>query len=97
MAFLAGVYFLVGIKGTMNFFFKNKKGTLFLIGSEYLGRIKGTALYFGGFLMMVILRFAFIGFVTQIAGILIVFRDFLPWLKSYTFAIPVVGKYLSEF
>jgi hypothetical protein len=45
---------------------------------------------------MVIFRLAFLGFLIQLAGIVIVFRDFLPWLKSYTFAIPVVGKYLSK-
>lgn len=63
-----------------------------------VGRIKGTALYIGGLFIMIVIRLpfmSFIGFCVQISGIIVVFRDFLPWLKSYTFAIPVVGKYLS--
>lgn len=60
------------------------------------GRMKGTIMYGAGLLVMVVLRLSFIGFIVQIAGILLVFRDFLPWLKGYTFSLPFVGKYLSK-
>jgi len=45
---------------------------------------------------MIVFRWAFIGFIVQLVGIVYVFRDFLPWLKGYTFNLPFVGKYLSK-
>lgn len=85
LCFLAGLYFLIGLNGTINFLFKNKKG-----------RVQGTALYLGGLLFMIIFKLAFIGFLIQLIGLVLVFRDFLPWLKGYTFNLPVVGKYLRK-
>lgn len=88
MFFLAGLYFFIGFKGLFKFFVK--KG----IKWDIKGKVKGSIVYFGGFIL-IILNFTLFGTIAQIFGILLIFRTFLPDLYDYTCRIPLAGKYLS--
>ena len=87
--FLLGLYFFIGIAGILKFF--TKKGIKF----SYIGKIKGSIVYFGGFLLIVF-NFGFFGAIAQIAGFIMIFRTFLPDLYDYICKTPVVGHYLSN-
>ena len=58
MAFIVGLILLVGFKGTIAFF--TKKGTI--ISLNLIGKIRGSIVFFVGFLSILILRFTIIGF-----------------------------------
>ena len=85
---MLGLYFFIGLAGSLKFFIK--KGT----PSNYLGKIKGSLVFFAGFLLIV-LNFGFFGAIAQIGGFILIFRTFLPDLYDYVCKIPVVGNYLS--
>jgi hypothetical protein len=86
-----GLYFVVGLKATISFFIK--KGTNYLIK----GKIKGSLFFFGGFIILLIFKLAFIGFLLQLFGIFTLFRSFFPFLYESSCNIPVIGRYLSIF
>ncbi len=89
MFFLAGMYFFIGIGGSLWFF--QKKGT------EYVdsGKRRGSMLYFLG-LVLITLQLTFIGTCVQLCGLFIIFRSFLPDIYDAFTRIPYVGKYLSK-
>jgi hypothetical protein len=62
----------------------------------YLGKVKGSIIYFAG-LILIVINLGFFGAIAQIFGIVLIFRTFLPDLYDYTCKIPLVGKYLSTF
>ena len=80
--FILGLYFFIGITGIVKFFTKK-------------GKIKGSAVYFGG-LITIVLGWSFIGAVLQILGFLMIFRTFLPDFYDYICRVPVIGRYLSK-
>lgn len=59
------------------------------------GKIKGSIVYFGG-LVLIVLNLGFFGAIAQIIGFLLIFRSFLPDLYDYVCKVPFVGKYLSK-
>lgn len=79
--FLAGLYFFIGISGTVKFFSKK-------------GKKKGSVVYFVG-LILIWLQFTFIGALVQLTGLFIIFRSFLPEFYDYLCRLPFVGHYLS--
>ena len=87
--FLAGLYFFIGITGILSFF--SRKGNCHL----QIGKIKGSVVFFSGFILIVI-GFSFFGTLLEIAGFLILFRQFLPDFYDYICKVPVVGRYLSK-
>ena len=62
----------------------------------YEGKRRGSIVYFGGFLLIVI-NFGFFGAIAQLAGFIMIFRTFLPDLYDYICKVPYVGHYLSTF
>lgn len=86
--FLAGLYFFIGFAGLFKFFVK--KGTY----GAMAGKVKGSLVYFLG-LLLIVGNMGFFGAVAQLAGIVMIFRAFLPDLYDYVCRVPVVGKYLS--
>jgi hypothetical protein len=60
------------------------------------GKLKGSIIYFSGF-MLIVIGFSFLGTVVELIGFLIIFRQFLPDFYDYICKIPVAGKYLSKF
>eukprot|EP01016_Furgasonia_blochmanni_P040656 TRINITY_DN5206_c0_g1_i12.p3 TRINITY_DN5206_c0_g1~~TRINITY_DN5206_c0_g1_i12.p3 ORF type:complete len:180 (+),score=44.95 TRINITY_DN5206_c0_g1_i12:276-815(+) len=83
LCFLAGLMFLVGVVGTYGFFMKK-------------GKFKGTLVYFLGFFIIVMLRWSLVGFVTQLVGLFLLFRTFIPFLYEWSFNIPVIGSCLRN-
>ena len=61
----------------------------------YLGKIKGTAFFFGGFLIIVIFKLTFIGFFLQLYGLLVLFKSFFPFLYESACNLPIIGRYIS--
>jgi hypothetical protein len=60
----------------------------------YPGKRRGSVLYFVG-LVLVLLHHTFIGSLTQLVGLFIIFKTFLPDIYDSITKIPYVGKYLS--
>lgn len=89
LLFLTGLYFFVGFTGLLKFFAKKGKAEIMA------GKIKGSIVYFGG-LVLIVLNFGFFGAIAQIIGFLLIFRSFLPDLYDYVCKTPFVGKYLSK-
>ena len=81
--FLLGLYFFIGVTGIVKFFTKK-------------GKAQGSAVYFGGFLM-VVWGWTVVGTLAQIGGFFIIFRSFLPDFYEYVCRLPVVGSYLSNY
>ena len=52
-------------------------------------------MYFGG-LGLIAGNHGFFGAIAQLAGVVMIFRTFLPDLYDYVCRVPVVGKYLSR-
>ena len=87
--FLGGLYFFIGVTGLIGFF--SRKGILKLIS----GKIKGSIVYFSGFILIII-GIVFIGAIVEIIGFLIIFRQFLPDFYDYVCKTPLIGRYLSN-
>ena len=60
-----------------------------------VGKRKGSLIYFGGFLLIV-MNLGLFGALAQIAGFILIFRTFLPDLYDYICKVPVIGHYLSS-
>ena len=75
-----GVVALVGPKNALGFFLKEKK-------------IKGSIFFFVGFLFIIAgwYMFTFLGFLSQLYGIFLLFRSFLGTILIYGQGLPVVG------
>lgn len=57
-------------------------------------KFKGTAAFFGG-LVLILMRWAFVGFLVELYGIFILFGDFLGTIAGFARNIPVVGPYIG--
>jgi hypothetical protein len=56
--------------------------------------LKGTAAFFMG-LFLILMRWAFVGFLVELYGIFILFGDFLGTIAGFARNIPVVGPYIG--
>lgn len=72
ISFIMGLVSLVGPKNTGSFFLRK-------------GKMVGSAVFFGGFLLIALGWFLFttIGFMLQVYGLFLLFRDFIRVLFSY--------------
>lgn len=89
LCFLAGMYFFIGVQGSIWFF--RKKGKV----DNHLGKLRGSLLYFIG-LGLILGHYTIIGSLVQLIGLFIIFRSFLPDIYDSFTRIPYVGKYLSS-
>lgn len=79
--FLIGLTIIIGPQKTLLFFARRQK-------------LKGTAAFFGG-LLLILLRWPFIGFCVELYGIFILFGDFLGTIAGFARNIPVVGPWVG--
>ena len=79
--FVIGLTIIIGPQKTLLFFARRQK-------------LKGTAAFFGG-LALILMRWAFIGFLVELYGIFILFGDFLGTIAGFARNIPVIGPYIG--
>ncbi|KIN07760.1 hypothetical protein OIDMADRAFT_151584 [Oidiodendron maius Zn] len=79
--FLIGLTIIIGPQKTLLFFARPQK-------------FKGTAAFFLG-LFLILMRWAFVGFLVELYGIFILFGDFLGTIAGFARNIPVVGPYIG--
>lgn len=75
--FLIGLTILIGHQKTFAFFARKQK-------------LKGTAAFFTG-LSLILVRWAFVGFLVELYGIFILFGDFIGTFLGFVRNVPVVG------
>ncbi|KAH8587562.1 Got1 family protein [Bisporella sp. PMI_857] len=79
--FLIGLTIIIGPAKTLAFFARRQK-------------LKGTAAFFFG-LLLILMRWALIGFMVELYGIFILFGDFLGTIAGFARNIPVVGPWIG--
>ena len=79
--FLAGMGLMFGLKGSFSFFFGKNKA-------------RSTGIFFLG-LLLVVMRWSFIGGLVQIVGLLGIFKSFLPTIFDWLIALPGIGHVLK--
>ncbi|CAN0010751.1 unnamed protein product [Phaeothamnion confervicola] len=79
--FLTGITLTIGLQRTLVFFFKRKQ-------------LRGNLFFFGG-IILVLLRWAFIGLVLQVFGFLNLFGPFIPIAVEAMRSTPVLGSILA--
>jgi len=79
--FLIGLTIIIGPQKTLLFFARRQK-------------LKGTAAFFGG-LVLILMRWALVGFLVELYGIFILFGDFLGTIAGFARNIPVIGPYVG--
>lgn len=79
--FLIGLTIIIGPQKTLLFFARKQKA-------------KGTAAFFAG-LLLILLKWTFIGFIIEAYGIAVLFGDFLGTIAGFARGIPVVGPYIG--
>lgn len=85
LSFIMGLVVVVGPQNTVSFFARK-------------GKIVGSAVFFAGFIMIIIGWFLFttLGFMMQCYGLFLLFRDFTRVIFSYMQTLPVVGPVLRN-
>jgi uncharacterized membrane protein YtjA (UPF0391 family) len=79
--FLIGLTIIIGPQKTLLFFARRQK-------------LKGTAAFFGG-LILILMRWALVGFLIELYGIFILFGDFLGTIAGFARNIPVIGPWIG--
>jgi len=79
--FLIGLTLIIGIQKTLAFFARRQK-------------IKGTAAFAAG-ICLILMRWAFVGFLVELYGIFVLFGDFFATIAGFVYNIPYVGPYIS--
>ncbi|KAF9372135.1 Golgi Transport [Podila verticillata] len=79
--FLAGLTLVIGTQKTIYFFARKQK-------------IRGTACFFGG-ILLVFLKWPFIGVIVELFGFINLFGDFFPVVIGFLRRLPVIGNVLS--
>ncbi|KAG5983361.1 hypothetical protein E4U55_000099 [Claviceps digitariae] len=79
--FLIGLTIIIGPQKTLFFFARKQKA-------------KGTAAFFAG-LILILIRWTFIGFLIEAYGIAILFGDFFGTIAGFARGIPVIGPYIG--
>lgn len=80
--FLLGLLILIGPQKTLLFFARRQK-------------LKGTAAFSAG-ILLILLKWAFVGFIVELYGIFILFGDFLGTIFGFARNIPIVGPYIGR-
>jgi len=73
---------IIGVQKTAAFFARRQKW-------------KGTAAFAAG-ITLILLRWAFFGFLIELYGILVLFGDFFATIAGFVGNIPVVGPYIAQ-
>ncbi|OSX66482.1 hypothetical protein POSPLADRAFT_1166506 [Postia placenta MAD-698-R-SB12] len=81
LLFLAGLTLIIGPHKTFYFFARKQK-------------LRGTACFIGG-ILLVFLKWPFVGFVVETFGFLNLFGDFFPVILTFLRQLPGVGHVLS--
>ncbi|CZT51054.1 probable protein GOT1 [Rhynchosporium secalis] len=79
--FLLGLTIIIGPQKTALFFARRQK-------------LKGTAAFFAG-LVLILMRWALVGFLVELYGIFILFGDFLGTIAGFARNLPVVGPLIG--
>ncbi|TVY81552.1 Protein transport protein GOT1 [Lachnellula suecica] len=79
--FLIGLTIIIGPQKTLLFFARRQK-------------LKGTAAFFGG-LVLILMKWALVGFLVELYGIFILFGDFLGTIAGFARNVPVVGPWIG--
>ena len=58
-------------------------------------KLKGTAAFAAG-IVLILLRWAFVGFVVELYGLFVLFGDFLNTIAGFANNIPVIGPYIAK-
>lgn len=90
LSFMVGLVMLIGAKSTLGFFIKKGEAQF-----NAIGKLKGSALFFSGFLVILLLRWTLVGFLLQLYGLFLLFKSFLPFVYDSATKMPVIGRYLS--
>ncbi|OAL43583.1 Got1-domain-containing protein [Pyrenochaeta sp. DS3sAY3a] len=80
--FLIGLTLIIGTTKTVAFFARKQKW-------------KGTLAFVLG-ISLILMRWAFFGFVIELYGILVLFGDFFATIAGFVGNIPVVGPYIAR-
>jgi len=81
MLFLSGLTLIIGPQKTFYFFARKQK-------------LRGTICFLGG-VLLVFLKYPFIGMVVETFGFLNLFGDFFPVVLTFLRQLPVIGTFLS--
>ncbi|KAF9653940.1 Got1-domain-containing protein [Thelephora ganbajun] len=79
--FLCGLTLIIGTQKTFYFFARKQK-------------IRGTSCFLGG-ILLVFLKWPFIGFIVEIFGFLNLFGDFFPVILTFLRQLPFIGTFLT--
>lgn len=80
--FLLGLPLIIGPQKTLVFFARRQK-------------LKGTAAFAAG-ILLILFRWAFVGFVVELYGIAVLFGDFLFTIAGYVQGVPVIGPLVTK-
>ncbi|KAF1933052.1 Got1 family protein [Didymella exigua CBS 183.55] len=80
--FLIGLTLIIGTQKTLAFFARRQKW-------------KGTAAFALG-ITLILMRWAFFGFLIELYGILVLFGDFFATIAGFAGGIPIVGPYIAK-
>jgi hypothetical protein len=80
--FLIGLTLLIGTAKTLSFFARKQKW-------------KGTAAFVLG-ITLILMKWAFFGFIIELYGILVLFGDFFATIAGFAGGIPIVGPYIAR-
>lgn len=80
--FLLGLTLIIGPQKTVVFFARRQK-------------LKGTAAFVAG-IVLILVRWPFVGFLVEMYGMLILFGDFFSTIGGFAGNIPIVGPYIQQ-
>ena len=81
--FLIGLTIIIGPSRTVVFFARRQK-------------LKGTAAFAAG-IVLILIKWAFVGFVVELYGIFVLFGDFLATIAGFVGNVPMIGPYIADF
>jgi len=79
--FIIGLTLIIGIQKTLAFFARRQK-------------LKGTIAFAAG-IALILMKWAFVGFVVELYGIFVLFGDFFATIAGFVYNIPYVGPYIA--
>jgi len=79
--FITGLTFVIGIERTLRFFFQRHK-------------VKGSSLFFGG-ILIVLIGWPVVGMAVETWGFIILFGGFIPVAINFLRRIPILGTILN--
>lgn len=80
--FIIGLTLIIGTTKTVAFFARKQKW-------------KGTLAFVAG-ISLILMRWAFIGFIVELYGILVLFGDFLATIAGFVSNVPIIGPYIAK-